>query len=74
MVVQLDHIYVKFEYQGHWIKVKVTLVKLASWTVGCQICLVRPAYGTDVVIKVKVISWSRSSQDQSHFKVKAILE
>ena len=39
MVVYLDHIQVKFEYQGHWVKVKVTLVKLASWTVGYQICL-----------------------------------
>ena len=38
MVVHLDHIYVKFDYQDHWVKVKVTLVKLASWTVGNQIC------------------------------------
>ena len=51
------HIQVKFEYQGHWVKVKVTLVKLAFWTVGHQIYLLLPAYGTDVVIKVKVISW-----------------
>ena len=73
MVVHLDNIWVKFEYQGHWIKVKVTLIKLASWTVGHQICLLWPAYGTDV-IKVKVISWSRSFQGHSHFKVKVILE
>ena len=33
-VVHYDHILVKFEYQGHWVKVNVTLVKLASWTVG----------------------------------------
>ena len=25
------------EYEGHWVKVKVILLKLASWTVGHQI-------------------------------------
>ena len=33
-----------------------------------------PAFGTDVVIKVKVISWSMSSQGHNHVKVKVILE
>ena len=31
-------------------------VKLASWTVGHEIGLLKPAYGNDVVNKVKVIS------------------
>ena len=39
MVVHLGYTQVKFEYQGHRVKVKATLVKLASWTVGHQICL-----------------------------------
>ena len=37
MVTDLDKI--KFEYQGHWVKVKVILVKLASQAVGHQILL-----------------------------------
>ena len=37
MVGDLDHISVKFEYQDNWLKVKVTLVKWAVWTVGYQI-------------------------------------
>ena len=24
----------RFEYQGYWVKVKVTLVKCAFWTIG----------------------------------------
>ena len=60
MVVHLDQNCVKFEYQGHCVKVKVNLVKLAFWTDGHQICLLWPAYGTDVVIKVKVILMSHS--------------
>ena len=50
------------------------MVKLASWTVGHQIYRLSSAYGTDFAIKVKVISWSRSSQVHSHFMVKVMLE
>ena len=64
MVVHLDHIQVKFEYQGHWIKVKVTLVKLIILTVGHQIVLLWPTYGINIIIKVKVILGSRSFQNQ----------
>ena len=103
MVVHLDHISVKFEYQGNWIKVKVTSVKFIVLTVEYQILLLWPP--NDIIMitkvkviqrqrsfqnqilsvwisipmhsfgtKVKVISWSRSSQGHSHFKVKVILE
>ena len=51
-----------------------SLWQLASWTVGHQISLLWPAYSTDVVIKVKVISQSRLSQGHSHFEVKIIQE
>ena len=37
MVVHLEHIKVKFEHQGHWVKVKFTFVKLIIRTVGHQI-------------------------------------
>ena len=39
MVVNFLHIYVKFEYQGRCMKVKVTLVKWACWIIGHQIVL-----------------------------------
>ena len=58
-------IQVKFEYQGHW--VTVTLVKWACWTVGNQILLALPTYGSSMVIKV--ILRSRSSPDQFHSRV-----
>ena len=34
MLVHLDHILVQFEYQGYWVKVKVTGEKLVIQTVG----------------------------------------
>ena len=37
MVVHLKHMLVKFEYQGHWVKVKVIFLKLTILTVGHQI-------------------------------------
>ena len=58
MVVHLDHIRLKFEYQGHRVKVKVTLVKLIILTVGPQILL--PDYKYD-------------DQGHGHLKVKVIL-
>ena len=52
--------------QGH-IKVKVTQSRLL-WVKATQ------GQGHSRSLKVKVISWSRSSQGHSHFEVKVILE
>ena len=40
MLVHLDHISGKFEYQGHWIKVKVTSWKMVILLPGHQFNLV----------------------------------
>ena len=37
MVIHLHHIYVKFECQGHWVKVRVTFVKLTIPIAGYKI-------------------------------------
>ena len=50
-----------FEYQGHWVKVKVTLVKWAFWTVRHQILFLTPTYGV-------------KHRGHSHNKVKIIFE
>ena len=63
MVGHLDHIKVKFKYQGHWVKVKVTLVnglfglldtKLFSYD---QLTVL--IYQGQVRFKVKVLPGSR---------------
>ena len=54
MLVDLDHIDVNFEYQGHWFKVKVILVNSFGMTYLCHL------YGH----QVKVISKSRSFMSQ----------
>ena len=51
ILVHLDNIYVKFEYKGHWVKVKVTLIKWALWTVGHQILLLCPLYCYIILVK-----------------------
>ena len=48
MVVHLDHVQVKFEYQGHWVKVKVT--------VGHQILLLQPTCGITNKITITTIN------------------
>ena len=64
MMVCLDHIKVKFDYQGHRLKVKVTFVKMIILTVGHQIILLQSTYDINMIIKVKVMLRSRSFQNQ----------
>ena len=64
MVGHLDHMWIKFEYQGHHIKIMVTLVKLIILIVEHQILLLWPTYGININL------WrSRSSQGHGHLRV-----
>ena len=66
MVVHLDHIFGKFEYQGYWIKFKVILVKWATLTSDTKFI---------IYDKYMVLLWSprsRSSEGQGHCKFKVI--
>ena len=58
MVVHLDI------NKGNWVKAKVTLVKSIIFTVGHQILLLRTTYSINIIIKVKVITMSKSFQNQ----------
>ena len=49
--------------------VNVTLVKWTFQTVGHQILLLWPYYGMKMVIKVKVISRSKSFWDEGHSRI-----
>ena len=62
MQLHLDHIYVKFEYQGHWIKVKVIWEKNDSFT---YFNLLIVSIWPKVINKVKV-----THQGEGHIKVK----
>ena len=66
IVGHLDQIWVKFEYQGHWVKVKVTLVN--GLFVGHHFFSMVPFCAINVVIKVNL------SQGQGHFRIKFCLE
>ena len=58
----LDHIWVKFEYQGHWVKVKVTLENDLFGLLDIKfICY-------DQLMVLKWSLRSRPSQGQGHFK------
>ena len=63
MVLHLGHIWVKFEYQGHWVKVKVILWKILILLPRHQFNLVDLSE-VKVINMVKVISRSRSFQGQ----------
>ena len=60
MVLHLDHIYVKFEYQGHWVKVKVILWKMLILVPGHQFNWVWLVWGQG------------NKLSQGHTKVKVI--
>ena len=61
MQVHLDHIQVKFEYQGHWVKVKVILEKMSLTYLNLLIICM----WLQVINKVKV-----THQGKGHIKVK----
>ena len=57
-VVHLDHILVKFEYQGHWFKVKVTQWEMVISRIEHHQCL---SNKVNVINQVKVIQGQLAS-------------
>ena len=67
-VGHLDHIYIKFDYQGHWVKVKATLVNGLFKPLDTKFYLQWLSYGMNMVIKV--LSRSTFFWDQGHSRIK----